>query len=110
MLDLNKELSVYKPTLLSLAFLFICIALWLAILLTTGKRRDKIRQDYMMIENAVQILRKFNSSWESGYRCLSNHGLFMHCIGKFKPSHWLVNAYKILCVRQRKKHLNLLMS
>jgi len=43
-LDLNKELSVYKPTLLSLAFLFICIALWLAILLTTGKRRDKIRR------------------------------------------------------------------
>jgi len=43
-LDLNKELSVYKPTLLSLAFLFACIALWLAVLLTTGKRRDKIRR------------------------------------------------------------------
>ena len=56
MLDLSKELSVYKPTLLSLAFLFICIALWLAILLTTGKRRDKIRQDYSIVENAVQIL------------------------------------------------------
>ena len=37
MLDLNKELSVYKPTLLSLAFLFICIALWLAVLLTTAQ-------------------------------------------------------------------------
>jgi len=43
-LDLSKELSVYKPTLLSLAFLFLSIALWLAVLLTTGKRRDKIRR------------------------------------------------------------------
>jgi len=43
-LDLSKELSVYKPTLLSLAFLFACIGLWLAVLLATGKRRDKIRR------------------------------------------------------------------
>ena len=44
MYHLNLELSIYKPLLLCLVTGLACIALWLAVLVLTGKRRDKIRR------------------------------------------------------------------
>ena len=35
---------MYKPVLLSLTTVLVCIAVWLTVLTLTGKRRDKIRR------------------------------------------------------------------
>ena len=42
--SLKDELNIYKPMLLSLATMLVCLTLWLGILALTGKRKDKIRR------------------------------------------------------------------
>merc|ERR1719192_796042 len=42
--SLSRQLSVYKPVLLSLVTALVCISAWLAVLTLTGKRRDKLRR------------------------------------------------------------------
>ena len=55
---LNLELSIYKPLLLCLVTGLACIALWLAVLVLTGKRRDKIRQARGVVTCSRRLMRR----------------------------------------------------